>query len=306
MAKMSQSKRLKRGVSGAIRMLLMAAGIKDTKPRKYYFGVLAVMHNEGLIIREWIDTHLREGVEHFFLIDHMSTDDWRDKVADYLEAGLITPIPATGANVDDVRTENAFLALRSCEWLMVVDLDEFTYAREATIVDYLRRLPDDVVQVKVPWLMFGTSGNLEQPASVVQACRRREDLIAQSSTPWRAKSIVRTRRLAALKIHGHLVYGKSVAPWRNAPDVGSGPFIPSSMRVNEPELVLAQNHYYLQSRAQFALKARRDGYPTAGSARKYTEEYFQKMERLTNSVVDDRLYLKYREYFDALAEGRSE
>jgi hypothetical protein len=78
------------------------------------------------------------------------------------------------------------------------------------------------------------------------------------------------------------------------------------MRVNEPELVLAQNHYYLQSRAQFEIKARRDGYTTAGSARKYTEEYFQKMERLTNSVVDDRLYLKYREYFDALAEGRSE
>lgn len=259
------------------------------------------MRNEAPIIREWMEAHLREGVEHFFIIDHQSTDRWQDRVRDLIERGLVTSTYATGPNVDDVRADHAGPALAACEWLLIVDLDEFTYARgSGTVADCLRAMPPDVAQVKVPWLMFGTSGNVGQPRSVVRACRRREDIARESGRHWHAKSAIRPARLLMLKIHGHWVYGRTVAPLPGLPEVDDGPFLPKNLCLREPELLLAQNHYNLQSRAQFEEKAQRDGY---GSTKKYTETYFTKTEATNNAVADDRLYRKHIALFDRIEDS---
>lgn len=199
--------------------------------------------NETRIVREWVEARLREGVQQFFIVDHERTDGWRDEVADYIERGLITSVRASGTNNDDVRNDNPGPALASCEWLLIQDLEEFTYARQGgSIRDFLARLPVDVAQVKVPWLIFGTSENLTQPASVVQACRMREDLTAITPGRWFVKGVVRSARLLVLKIHGHKVYGRTVAPLPDLPTVDDGPYLPEAMRAREPELLLAQNH----------------------------------------------------------------
>jgi hypothetical protein len=277
-----------------LRYAAMASGLKRRRGRPPYFlAALAVMRNEAPVIREWLECHLREGVEHFYLIDHGSTDDWRERIADHIAAGRVTVIRGLGGNVDDVRADSAGPALRECEWLLILDLDEFTYARGAgTISDFLHTLPDDVAQIKVPWLMFGTSGNVEQPSSVVNGCRLRESLDSRPDQRWLVKAIVRPDRLLLFKIHVHSVYGRTVAPLPGLPDCDDGPFLPWDWRPREPELLLAQNHYILQSRQQFEEKARRTGYaPTP----KYTEEYFQRTEAWTNCVKDERLLLKHED-----------
>jgi hypothetical protein len=300
MSKQSQTKRLKRGLGAVMRFCALSVGLpRQPTPRRYFLGILAVMRNEAPIIREWMETHIQEGVQQFFIIDHQSTDNWQERVRDFIDRGFVTAVYATGTNLDDVRADHAHPALASCEWLLVVDLDEFTYARGAeTIASFLRTLPGDVAQVKIPWLMFGTSGNQQQPKSIVKHCRRREDIANHTEGRWHAKSAIRPARLLMLKIHAHLVKGRTIAPLPGLPEVDDGPFLPWPMRKREHELILAQNHYNLQSREQFEEKSRRDGYTTGGVARKYTETYFETTERLNNAVQDDALHSKYSALFE--------
>jgi hypothetical protein len=258
------------------------------------------MYNEASIIREWMEAHLREGIEHFFIIDHQSTDNWRNRVSDLIERGLVTSVYATGPNVDDVRAEHAAQALAACEWLLVVDLDEFTYARgSATVAECLRALPPDVAQVKIPWLMFGSSGNASQPRSVVKACQRREDIVDLRGC-WLAKSAIRPSKLLMLKIHCHWVRGSTVMPLPAWPEIDDSPYLPRELLGRESEMLLVLNHYNLQSREHFEEKAKRDGY---GSTKKYTEAYFAKTEATNNAVADDRLFVKHADLFNRIDEG---
>lgn len=302
MAAPSRVLKVQRIAQAVLRRASIATGLADRSSRKYFIGALAVMHNEAAIIREWMSTHVREGIQHFYLIDHKSTDDWRSCIADYIELGLVTVIPAVGANLDDVRAKYAAPAIAGCEWLLVLDLDEFTHCTtDRTISAYLQAMPNSVAQIKVPWLIFGTSGNLAQPRSVVRACRSREDIRVAYDRRWHVKSIVRTRRLINIRAHGHLVVGKSVAPLEGFPEVDAGPYLPDSLRAKEPDFWIVQNHYNLQSRQQFEEKARKSGYTAAGKT-KYTEAYFQRTEAYSNSVCDDRLYMRHRDLYDCLEE----
>jgi len=46
----------------------------------FKLSVLAMFKNEGMIIEEWFKHYLDEGVEHFYLIDNGSTDDYESKI----------------------------------------------------------------------------------------------------------------------------------------------------------------------------------------------------------------------------------
>ena len=46
-------------------------------------SVLAMFKNEAPIIEEWIEHYIREGVEHFYLIDNGSSDNYESKINKY-------------------------------------------------------------------------------------------------------------------------------------------------------------------------------------------------------------------------------
>jgi len=294
-----------RSALGSIRRILRATLRGEAlRPKRHFLGAYAVMCDEGHIISEWIETHLREGVEHFYLVDHGSRDGWREAIASHLRDGRVTVINATQRTADEARAENCALAMRECEWVIIMDLDEFTHCRSReTIRDVLKRLPWRVAQVKVPWLLFGTAGNVTQPRSVVRGCLKREDLLATLGRPWHAKSIVRGSRLLHLRVHSHLVLGTTVLQLDRTVRTDSGPFVPDSYRECLRDFALLQNHYNLQSRAQFESKARKRDPNTGKPASKYTEEYFMRTESFTNSVRDEFLYNRYNDVYDAISDS---
>lgn len=273
------------------------------RPR-YHLAVYAIMHNEGHILREWIDAHLREGVEHFFLLDHGSTDGSPEVIADHVAAGRVT-VQRLGHNtgsLDRLRAIHIEPALAASEWLLVQDLDEFTYRTQAgTVSDYLRTLPASVAQVAVPWVLFGSGGNVAQPGSVVQGCTRSEDMhlratLSDAERPWHVKSIVRSRQLQALHVHMHAVRGQTIVPNRERTVVSGHFFIPNQLAAELEGFDLLQNHYVHQSWAFYLQKMQRKGYmleQTAGTA-SYTDERWVREEALLNAVENTQLLIRQK------------
>ena len=96
--------------------------------KKYFLSVLALFKNKSHILREWIAHYLKEGVDHFYLIDNGSTDiyvsvlhPFRDKISFYYDA-----TPHNQRNMY-MRCYDTFK--NETEWLLVIDLDQFVYEK---------------------------------------------------------------------------------------------------------------------------------------------------------------------------------
>ena len=56
----------------------------------YNLAVVAILKNEGHYLKEWLDYHLLAGVDHFYLYDNDSSDNYDEIIAPYVKAGLVT------------------------------------------------------------------------------------------------------------------------------------------------------------------------------------------------------------------------
>lgn len=297
---------LARKARSALLRLRRAKRMIHHRPKRF-LGVYAIMQNEAHIIREWMDLHLREGVEHFYLVDHGSTDDWRARIADHIEAGRVTVKPIGSAQGSSIvlRQIHADFALDDCEWLIMQDLDEFLFAhRAASIADVLRQMPQDVAQVAVPWVVFGTAGNQAQPRFVVEGCLRSEDMDARAGYPdeeraWHVKSIVRSRKLHQVAVHMHDVRGRTVVSLPGLPEAQGNFYIPNALAARWSEALLLQNHYIHQSWEFYQRKMTRQGYwwEAHRGRKSYTPERFEREEPLLNQVENRTLFEKHRGYF---------
>ncbi|MCR9981981.1 glycosyltransferase family 92 protein [Vibrio alginolyticus] len=134
----------------------------EKNERKYYLTVCAIFKNEARFFKEWIEYHKLIGVEHFFLYNNFSDDNYEEILRPYIELGWVTLIdwPLKQGQVDAY--SNCFTQYASsCKWMAFIDLDEYLVPIEdETICDFLKGF-EIFPSVHLYWKMFGTSGFLE-------------------------------------------------------------------------------------------------------------------------------------------------
>jgi hypothetical protein len=52
-------------------------------------AICAIFHNEDRFLKDWIEFHQAVGVEHFYLYNNQSTDNFREVLEPYIEKGVI-------------------------------------------------------------------------------------------------------------------------------------------------------------------------------------------------------------------------
>jgi len=171
--------------------------------------LIAIFKNESFIIEEWIEHYINEGVDCFLLNDNGSTDNYEHKIQKYIDAGFVVlnKNPKKYAQVEIYN--DCIDCARKFDWVMVVDLDEFVYARNGfnTIKEYLNSLQQDVSQIHIPWKIFGSSDFIQQPKSVIQNFTWRQ--IYNTPTKIECKCIIRGNNLKTLHIHHSISNNKN-------------------------------------------------------------------------------------------------
>ena len=72
---------------------------RPTKKRytKYQVSICAIFKDEAPYIKEWIEFHKIVGVEHFYMYNNFSSDNYMDVLSPYIERGDVTlidwPVP---------------------------------------------------------------------------------------------------------------------------------------------------------------------------------------------------------------------
>jgi hypothetical protein len=269
--------------------------------------IVTMFKNESHIITEWINHYINQGVEHFFMIDNNSNDDYLKHLLPYINNGKVTLILDTRKHSQvNCYNEHFLEPCKKYDWVLVCDLDEFVYARKEykTIPEYLCQLNSSVSQIAIPWKIFGSNGfntlDKIQPISVTKTFIKRIDYDKMQNLQGVKfdnnnkysfnKCIVRTNKLMQFDIHSHITNGGNTTTTTIDPlfHIGYAFSI-----INENILkhsCLHLNHYPIQSFEWFMrIKATRGDVATEHHENVRNEQYFRGFDDSSNDIYDEEL-----------------
>ena len=257
------------------------------EPLVYNLSILAMFKNESLIIIEWIEHYLKEGVQHFYLIDNGSNDDYEKKIKNYMKYITLIKDPIRLKKGTQTYLYNKlFLDIikKETKWIIICDIDEYIYSRNKynNIIDVLDELHENIHKIWLPWKIFGSNGHKLQPNNIIKSfTKRKKDFINNQGY---GKCIVKTKNLIKILENGHYCYLNNNNIYYN-----SNGNILNNFNFNEEsskKLNLHLNHYMMMSEEYyFNIKCKRGG-GGSGFCYKYTKEYFYKYNENYN-IIDD-------------------
>lgn len=139
----------------------------------YQVAACLFFQNEAPYLKEWIEYHRTIGVEHFYLFNNESTDDYVQVLAPYIKQGIVElkNIHGFSSNFKE-QLDHQYTAYREAlrvakgkvKWLAFIDADEFILPiQENHLMDVLKDF-EEYGGVYANWLMFGTSGHKTIPS----------------------------------------------------------------------------------------------------------------------------------------------
>lgn len=137
---------------------------KKIEEKKYKVSVCAIFKNEALYLKEWIEYHKIIGIQHFYLYNNNSEDNYEEVLKPYIEKGLVTliPWPHNQAQMEAYKDGIKKFSFES-EWITFIDIDEFIVpVFENNIYDVLKPFQKNRPVVIAYWKMFGTSGKISR------------------------------------------------------------------------------------------------------------------------------------------------
>jgi len=137
-----------------------------TRPPTVYLAVCAIFRDEAPYLAEWVAFHRLQGVERFWLYDHLSSDDWRSALkphADVVEVTAWATQPGQLSAYSDCLERHR----SDARWIAFIDLDEFLFSPTgrsvAEVLPAFERHPGVVVN----WRMYGMNGHQDRPDGLV-------------------------------------------------------------------------------------------------------------------------------------------
>lgn len=130
---------------------------------KYKVSICAIFKNEAPYLKEWIDYHLLIGVDHFYLYNNFSDDNYKEVLSDYINNGIVelTEWPIQYGQISAY--QNCYLKTKDeTLWLGFIDIDEFVNLQKDNSVKIFLERFKKYPSVLLCWRMFGTSGHIKE------------------------------------------------------------------------------------------------------------------------------------------------
>lgn len=270
-----------------MRILIITISIIPTLLMGYEYNLCigAMFRDEARWLKEWIEFHRLIGVDHFYLYDNDSQDNFEEVLTPYIEQGIVEVIPwkrgqvpySPGTQPEWVGYQHT--AYRDCaarakhktKWLAIIDIDEFIVPERG--IDEFRKFLDDTAKTNIGelhfyWKVFGTSNYWDIPEDRLMT----EMLVMRAPNgtfDWQSKAFYRPEAVIGVGVHG-------------------GALLPGWETVFSSEARL--NHYQYRARKDSCLK--RWGHTWVGRESDLlllsleSQEWMKEQEDLYNAIED--------------------
>ena len=131
--------------------------------KKYFLTVCAIFKNEGKFLTEWLNYYLLAGVQHFYLYNNFSDDNYQELLKPYIDKGLVTlidwPVPfgQPSAYLNCVETY-----ANEANWIGFLDLDEFVVPYETKDIKQWLSRYNKFPCVSCYWKFFSSGGIMKE------------------------------------------------------------------------------------------------------------------------------------------------
>jgi hypothetical protein len=312
-----QSKPLKRRMLSAAKRIVLTtrlACFRLTTRQRWAFGVCAVFKDEARHLEEWLEFHSLMGVEHFFLYNDHSSDEFMTVLRPWIDKGRVTLRPSKSRKQKAIYNHCLRHGAARCRWIAFIDLDEFLFSPEAVPLPEVMERYSTAPAVFVHWILFGSGGHVKAPkGGTVDSYTKsmgldasiRDDFVhgkigprSEYVTGWArdGKSIVDPRAVIEMGIHVPylLKWGSAVTETFDKPHARSPAGTPFTCDI------LRINHYWSRSVEELTAKVLRGAISTSKREQMNLEKSLYR-ETLLNQI-EDRVILDAR---DRLSVSRS-
>ena len=217
-------------------------------------SICAIFKDEALYLGEWIDYHLRLGVDHFYLYNNNSRDDYREVLADFSDCVDVYDWPNHPGQLSAYG--HCIAENPDSKWVAFIDIDEYLVpVVEASVPAVLEKYDmPHIASLCVFWALFGSDGKAKyDPAPT--PLRFKFKVLGR----WNyVKSIVRPERIGR-----NFNRGAGNSPHWFKPRIGKANVDESYRRVlkmNPPDPkteVIQINHYCTRSKEEWEVKNRK-------------------------------------------------
>lgn len=192
-----------------------AVSLNHSRSWSWELAIAAMFQDEARWLKEWLEYHLLTGVQHFYLYNNLSKDNYQDVLRPYIDRGVVelNEWPYVSGNTYDAAQCEAYCdalsrARNTVKWLALIDVDEFLVpVRDADLISVLMPFESDstIGGICAAWVCFGTScvRRIPQDRLMIETLvLSGEGLEPPGQFPWDQgtfKSIVRAERTDSIK-----------------------------------------------------------------------------------------------------------
>ena len=133
----------------------------------YELSVAAIFKDEARFLGEWLHFHSGVGVDHFFLYDDDSSDDFHAVLDPWIAAGKVTLINGRGRNQVSAYNDCIDRFAGMSRWIAFIDLDEFLFSPKSRDLKQALSRYRDLPAIFVHWVLYGSSGHVSRPSGYV-------------------------------------------------------------------------------------------------------------------------------------------
>ena len=128
---------------------------------KYTVSICGIFKNESKFLHEWIAYHLVIGVDHFYLYNNNSDDDYLKILEPYIKQGIVDLIEWPYEQGQMAAYEDCYKTRQDeTNWLTFIDIDEFICLTKCVSLKEFLKLFINYPNVAVYWRQFGSNGKL--------------------------------------------------------------------------------------------------------------------------------------------------
>lgn len=134
---------------------------RNNKNYKYTVSLCGIFKNEAKFLDEWIQFHIVIGIDHFYLYNNNSDDNYNQILKPYIEKGIVDLIdwPFNHSQMDAYK--DCYTKYKNdTNWLTFIDIDEYICPISTDNIKSWLKSFKNHPGVGVYWKQFGSNGKL--------------------------------------------------------------------------------------------------------------------------------------------------
>lgn len=132
---------------------------KNVVSKKYYASICGIFKDEAPYLKEWIEYNQLLGIDHLYLYNNNSSDNFMEVLQPYIEDGYISLIEWHYTHAQIQAYDHCYNNFKEeTNWLAFFDIDEFICPIVETDIKSFLKKYEGYPGVLIYWQMFGTNG----------------------------------------------------------------------------------------------------------------------------------------------------